>query len=67
MKRNIKDNSIVCEGCRTRYTINYSITDKIKKSVCDDCGKHNVTEVNKVNLRKDIKNTKNQMSLNVAV
>jgi len=52
MKKKVKDKSIVCSGCRQRYTINFLATDKTKTSVCDYCGKHTVTEVNKIKNKK---------------
>jgi|GEM_PF-6221199 len=52
MKKKVKDKSIVCSGCHQRYTINFLATDKNKRSVCDYCGKHTVTEVNKIKNKK---------------
>lgn len=54
MKLKIKDKSIVCQGCHTRYTINFKATDKVKKSICDRCKKHNTTEVNKPKKKKTV-------------
>lgn len=49
----ITDKSIICEGCRTRYTINYPKNeDLIKTSKCSTCGKVNMTKIIK---RKRIK------------
>jgi uncharacterized Zn finger protein len=49
----ITDKSIICEGCRTRYTINYLRNeDLIKVSRCTLCGKVNMT---KIKQRKRIK------------
>jgi len=42
----ITDKSIICEGCRTRYTINYPKSeDLIKVSRCTLCGKVNMTKI----------------------
>ena len=42
----ITDKSIICEGCRTRYTINYpKNTEMVKTSKCSNCGKINLTSI----------------------
>lgn len=45
----IGDKSIVCDGCRKRYTINFKKPKKAcvstKKSKCSFCGKHNTTVI----------------------
>jgi DNA replicative helicase MCM subunit Mcm2 (Cdc46/Mcm family) len=49
----ITDKSIICEGCRTRYTINYPKNEELTKvSKCSTCGKVNMTKIIK---RKRIK------------
>ena len=42
---NIADKSIICEGCNTRYTINYPKNTEIKTSRCQTCGKINLTKI----------------------
>ena len=43
----IKEKFITCEGCKKKYTINFTTKDEIKVTTCTYCGKKNSTKMKK--------------------
>jgi len=41
----IKEKFITCEGCKKKYTINFTTKDEIKVTTCTYCGKKNKTYI----------------------
>lgn len=39
--KGLEDKSVICEGCKHRYTIMFKPTEDYKTTKCQDCGKIN--------------------------
>jgi ssDNA-binding Zn-finger/Zn-ribbon topoisomerase 1 len=42
----ILEKFVTCEGCNTKYTINFKKGQVTKSTKCDKCGKHNIHFLN---------------------
>jgi hypothetical protein len=38
----LKEKFVLCQGCRTLSTINFTINDITKEMICPTCGKHSI-------------------------
>jgi hypothetical protein len=53
----IKEKFIICEGCKKKYTINFTTKDEIKITICTYCTKKNITNlIKKLKMNKKITN-----------
>lgn len=41
----IKEKFITCEGCKKKYTINFTTKDENKVTICTYCSKKNTTNL----------------------
>jgi NMD protein affecting ribosome stability and mRNA decay len=39
--KGLRDKSVICGGCKQRYTIMFKLAEEFKTTVCQECGRVN--------------------------